>query len=155
MFWKKPLSKMSDEEWEAICDGCGRCCVWKFEDEDSGEVLYTNIRCRLFNDSDCQCTNYGNRTTLVPECLNIGKLSDAQYKWLPDSCAYRLLHEGEALHSWHPLISGSRDSVHAAGISLKGKTVCGEQFTEEEIVHHIIDPDDNGPQQEYGDKSNG
>lgn len=153
MFWdQKPLSEMSSEEWEALCDGCGRCCTWKFEDEDSGETLYTDIRCRLFNDTDCCCTDYTKRTTLVPECLDIRKLSDAQYRWLPDTCAYRLLHEGRELQSWHPLISGDKDSVHAAGISLRRKTVCGEQLTEEEMVHHIIDPDSDRRPQKYSVK---
>ncbi|ATX82698.1 hypothetical protein Ga0123462_1855 [Mariprofundus ferrinatatus] len=143
MFWKeKTLSEMNSEEWESLCDGCGRCCVWKFEDEDSGEVLYTDIRCRLFNDSTCRCTDYANRTALIPECINIRKLSDAHYAWLPESCAYRLLHEGKPLFEWHHLISGSRNSVHEAGISLHKKTICGENFTEEDIVRHIIDPDE-------------
>ena len=143
MFWKeKALAEMSDDEWESLCDGCGRCCVWKFEDEDSGEILYTDIRCHLFNDATCRCTDYPQRTAIVPDCMDIQKLSDAQYAWLPESCAYRLLHEGKPLFDWHPLISGSKDSVHKAGISLQKKTVNGENFTEEDIVRHIIDPDE-------------
>lgn len=142
-FWEKcNLNELSDESWEALCDGCGRCCVWKFEDEDSGEILYTDIRCRLFNDSTCRCTDYPNRTTLISDCMDIRKFSDEQYAWLPESCAYRLLHEGKPLFDWHPLISGDKNSVHKAGISLQKKTVCGENLTEENIVRHIIDPDE-------------
>lgn len=143
MFWKeKSAAEMSDNEWESLCDGCGRCCVWKFEDEDSAEILYTDIRCHLFNDNTCRCTDYPQRTTIVPDCMDIRTFSDQQYGWLPESCAYRLLHEGKPLFEWHHLISGSRESVHKAGISLQKKTVCGENFTEEDIIRHIIDPDE-------------
>ncbi|GAV19542.1 hypothetical protein MMIC_P0478 [Mariprofundus micogutta] len=143
MFWQnKSLNQLSDDEWESLCDGCGRCCVWKFEDEDSREILYTDIRCQLFNDATCRCTDYPQRTTIVPDCLDIRRLSGEQYRWLPKTCAYRLLHEGKVLFDWHPLISGDRNSVHKAGISLQKKTVCGKNFSEEDIVRHIIDPDE-------------
>jgi len=142
IFWKeKTLAEMSDKEWESLCDGCGRCCVWKFEDADAGEILYTDIRCRLFNDANCCCTDYRHRNTLVPDCMEIRKLEDKQFSWLPKTCAYRLLHEEKSLFDWHPLISGDQASVHKAGISLQKKTVCGEHLSEEDIVHHIIDPD--------------
>jgi len=144
MFWKeKSLSEMSDDEWESLCDGCGHCCVWKFEDEDSGEILYTDIRCHLFDDNTCKCTDYKQRSTLVPECMNIRSFNDKQFAWLPTTCAYRLLHEGKPLFPWHHLICHDKNAVHQAEISLQNKTVCGEQFTEEEIVRHIIDPDEN------------
>ncbi|EAU54403.1 YcgN family cysteine cluster protein [Mariprofundus ferrooxydans] len=143
MFWKnKSLQEMTDEEWESLCDGCGRCCVWKFEDEDSGEILYTDIRCRQFNESTCRCTDYPQRTTLIPDCMDIRTLKDKQFAWLPETCAYRLLHEGKPLFDWHPLISGDRQSVHEAGISLRHKTTSPEGITEEDIIRHIIDPDD-------------
>jgi len=142
MFWtEKKLVAMSDNEWELLCDGCGRCCVWKFEDADSHEILYTDIRCKLFDDASCRCTNYHNRSTLVPDCMEIRKLEDSQFTWLPKTCAYRLLYEGKSLPDWHPLISGDQESVHQAGISLRKKTVCGEHFNEEDIVRHIVDPD--------------
>jgi len=142
MFWKnKSLAEMSDEEWESLCDGCGRCCVQKFEDEDSGEILYTDIRCRLFDDTNCSCTNYRQRTTLVPECMDIRAFTDQQYAWLPDTCAYRLRHENKPLFDWHHLICGDKNAVHQAEVSLQNKTVCGAHFTEEDIVCHIIDPD--------------
>jgi len=144
MFWQtKALTEMSDEEWESLCDGCGRCCVSKFEDEDSGEILYTDIRCRLFNDNTCRCTDYPNRATLVPECMDIRSFSDQQYAWLPETCAYRLRHEGKALFDWHHLICGDKNAVHEADASLQHKTVDGEDFHEIDIVRHIIDPDAN------------
>jgi len=143
VFWKeKTLDSMSDEQWESLCDGCGRCCVWKFEDADSGEILYTDIRCKLFNHHGCRCNDYPNRNTLVPDCMLIRRMEDQHYAWLPSTCAYRLLHEGKPLFDWHPLISGDPASVHLAGISLKNKTTCGENISPEDIVRHIIDPDE-------------
>jgi len=143
MFWKeKTAAEMSENEWESLCDGCGRCCVWKFEDEDSGEVLYTDIRCRQFNHATCRCIDYINRNTLVSDCIDIRKLTDRQYAWLPETCAYRLLHEGKPLPAWHPLISGNANSVHEAGISLQHKTISSEGISEEDIIRHIIDPDE-------------
>jgi len=142
MFWKeKTLAEMSAEEWESLCDGCGCCCVWKFENADTSEILYTDIRCKLFNDSSCRCTDYHHRSTLVPDCMEIRKLEDNQFSWLPKTCAYRLIHERKLLFDWHPLISGNQESVHKAGISLQKKTVCGENFSEEDIVRHTVDPD--------------
>jgi len=144
MFWKeKTLSDMSDDEWESLCDGCGHCCVWKFEDEDSSEILYTDIRCKLFDDNTCQCTDYKQRSALVPECMNIRTFSDQQFNWLPTTCAYRLRHEGKPLFPWHHLICHDKNAVHQAEVSLQNKTVCGEHFTEEDIIRHIIDPDEN------------
>jgi len=142
-FWQAcSLNELPDAKWEALCDGCGRCCVWKFEDEDSGEILYTDIRCHLFNDSSCRCNNYPDRVGLVPDCLDIRKLSGEQYIWLPESCAYRLLHEGKPLFNWHPLISGDKKSVHTSGFSMRNKTFSGEGLSEEDIILHIIDPDE-------------
>ena len=144
MFWnEKTLQEMTDDEWEKLCDGCGRCCVWKFEDEDSAEILYTDIRCRMFNPNSCRCTDYANRSTLISDCVDIRKLTEQQFRWLPDTCAYRLLHEGKELPDWHPLISGDADSVHEAGISLRHKTISSEGIDEEDIIRHIIDPDES------------
>jgi len=133
---------MTDDEWEALCDGCGRCCVWKFEDENSGEILYTDIRCRLFNHATCRCADYTRRAAIVPDCMDIRKLTDQQFSWLPDSCAYRLLHDGKPLFDWHPLNSGDKQTVHEAGISLQHKTTNPEGISEGDIIRHIIDPDE-------------
>lgn len=141
-YWQeKRLANLSDEEWEALCDGCGRCCLWKFEDEDTGELLFTDVACRLFDDERCRCTDYNHRFEQMPECLNIRAFTPEQYAWLPESCAYRLLFEGRPLCDWHPLIAGNADAVHAAGISMRGKTVSGENLSEEEAIARIIDPE--------------
>jgi len=142
MFWQeKTSSEMTDQEWESLCDGCGRCCVWKFEDETTREILYTNIRCSLFNHDSCRCSDYQHRSESIPDCMNIRNLTDQQYAWLPDTCAYRLIHEAKPLFDWHPLRCGDPDRVHQAGISLRNKTVSGDGLTEEDIIRHIIDPD--------------
>ncbi len=143
MFWEeKTLAEMSDDEWEALCDGCGQCCVWKFEDADSGEILYTDIRCILFDANHCRCNDYQRRCSQVPDCMDIRHLENKHFFWLPKTCAYRLLHEGEPLFDWHPLISSDPSSVHQAGISLQNKTVCGKNIRAAEILRHIIDPDE-------------
>jgi len=144
VFWnEKTLVEMSDQEWESLCDGCGQCCVWKFEDADSGEILYTDIRCTLFDHETCRCHDYLHRSQRVPDCMDIRGMADQHYAWLPHTCAYRLLHAGKPLFDWHPLISGDPASVHQAGISLRHKTVCGDDFRAEDIVRHIIDPDEH------------
>ena len=141
MFWQeKTLAEMDNQEWESLCDGCGQCCVWKFEDEDSHEILYTDIRCQLFDPESCRCKDYDKRFSTVPDCMKVRSLQPRQYSWLPATCAYRLLHEGKSLFDWHHLISGEHESVHQAGISLRGKTVCGEGFGPEDYARHIIDP---------------
>ena len=138
---KRRLDGLSDKDWEALCDGCGHCCMAKFEDEDTGEILYTDVACRLFDDASCRCTDYPHRTQQIADCLNIRSFEHAQYKWLPESCAYRLLHEGKALFDWHPLISGYVESVFQAGISVRGKCIPENKVPENEIVDHIIDPE--------------
>ena len=141
-YWQeKRLADLSDNEWEALCDGCGRCCLWKFEAEDTGEILYTDIRCRLFDDAHCRCRDYGHRLEQEPDCLNIRAFTPAQYAWLPKSCAYRLLFEGKPLFNWHPLIAGNSHAMHAAGISMRGRTVSGEGMSDEEAIDHIICPE--------------
>lgn len=144
MFWmEKTLKQLNEAEWESLCDGCGRCCVQKFEDEDSGEVLYTDVRCELFDDDTCRCTDYDNRQTRVPDCINIRKLPESAYHWLPERCAYRLRFEGKPLFDWHPLITGDPESVHEAGVSLRHATVSAEGMSEEEIIDRIFDPSDD------------
>jgi len=142
-FWEKyNLNELSDEEWEALCDGCGYCCMVKFEDEDTGEILYTDVACRLFDNASCRCTDYPHRTQRIPSCLNIRDFNNTQYQWLPKTCAYRLLHEGKTLFDWHPLISGDSESVFRAGFSAHGKSVPEKTIPKDEMVDHIIDPEE-------------
>lgn len=110
---------MTSEEWELLCDGCGRCCLRALEDE-SGKIFRTQIACRLLDTETCRCQKYDERFVQVPECLELRKLSRSKYHWLPESCAYRLLHEGQELPAWHPLNSGYAASVYEAGISVRG-----------------------------------
>ena len=114
---------MSQAEWESLCDGCGRCCLVKLEDEETGDVALTDIACRLLDNQRCKCKEYDTRHEIVPDCVRLTPQNISQLKWMPKSCAYRLLAEGKDLAWWHPLISGNKETVHQAGISIQGKTV--------------------------------
>ena len=133
--WHKHLN---EADWEALCDGCGKCCMHKFEDEDTGEILRTNVACKLFEASTCRCTQYEQRFLQVPECLDIRKLTDAEMLWLPQTCAYRLIFEGKPLPQWHPLNSGDVRSVNKAGHSMSGLSVSEVDVPEDEIVDYIL-----------------
>jgi uncharacterized cysteine cluster protein YcgN (CxxCxxCC family) len=123
-FWKiKKLAEMTSEEWESLCDGCGKCCLHKLEDEDSGKIAFTNVACKLINLNTCQCTHYNDRTRLVMQCLDLKQYNFAQYNWLPSTCAYRLLNEGKELPAWHPLLSGNTASVKRAGVSISSYAI--------------------------------
>jgi len=136
-FWEKPLQELNQSEWELLCDGCGRCCMHKFEDEDTAEVLNTNIACRLFDANQCCCSDYDNRLLKVADCLNIRGFKAEHYRWLPETCAYRLRFEDKPLFQWHPLISGDAVSVHEAGISMRQRCISEKDVPEEAWVEYI------------------
>jgi len=140
-FWERiPLQKMTTAEWEALCDGCGKCCLNKLEDEDTGEIAFTRIACRLLDDSTCRCTHYEIRHQFVPDCVTLSPKTIAKNAyWMPGSCAYRLLAEGKQLRWWHYLISGDRNTVHEAGISVQGMTVSEFDVAEEDWEDHLIE----------------
>lgn len=123
-FWKrKSLAEMSTAEWESLCDGCALCCLQKLEDEETGDVYFTDVACRLLDTQTCHCTNYAARAKKVASCLVLSVDEPETFNWLPDSCAYRRLADGKDLPEWHPLLTGDPDSVHEAGVSAKGKVV--------------------------------
>lgn len=140
-YWERiPLRNMTQVEWEALCDGCGRCCLNKLEDADTGEVAFTRVACRLLDGETCRCTQYEIRHRFVPDCvvLTPATIADVAY-WLPSTCAYKLLHDGQPLADWHPLISGTAQSVHDAGISVQGWTVPEFEVDEDDWEDHIIE----------------
>jgi len=140
-FWDHvPLKKMTPNEWEALCDGCGKCCLNKLEDPDTQEIAYTRVACRLLDDESCRCGQYDIRKQFVPDCvvLTPGNISKIAY-WMPGTCAYRLLYEGKKLYPWHPLISGSAETVHAAGVSVRGRTVPEFEVPEEDWEDYVIE----------------
>ena len=137
-FWELPLDDLNTAEWESLCDGCGRCCLKKFADEDSAEVVYTRVVCRYFDEQSSRCGCYEDRSALVPDCLDVRKMDLEKSNWMPDSCAYRLRFEGKELFEWHPLIAGSREKMAAAGILLEGRVISEEHVHPEGFDEHII-----------------
>ena len=138
-FWELPLAELSAAEWEALCDGCGKCCLNKIEYEDDGSVDYTCIACRLLDGHSCRCSSYADRHRYVPECIVLtpDTLADVSW-WLPATCAYRLRAEGKPLHDWHHLISGDRETIHREGHSMRGRTVSEATVAEEDWDRYII-----------------
>ena len=139
-FWReKPLEAMSGPEWESLCDGCGRCCLNKLEDWDTGEIAWTNLACQLLDGESCRCSDYENRRDTVPDCVQLDPAMVRELTWLPATCAYRLVAEGQDLYWWHHLVSGDPDTVHQAGISAQGRTVSELGKELEEYEDHIVD----------------
>lgn len=136
-FWEKPLSELDRGEWEALCDGCGRCCVHKLEDEVTGELYATNVACRLLDRRNGRCTDYANRRKLVADCVVLDRNRLGALDWLPDTCAYRLRAAGKPLPDWHYLVSGSRETVHEARQSTRGWTV--SETDAGELEHHLVE----------------
>lgn len=130
------MSSMSETEWESLCDGCGRCCLHKLEDEESGEILFTNVACHLLNLGTCQCKDYPNRRTHVPDCVRLTPDLVGTLYWLPTTCAYRLIADGQDLPWWHPLVSGDPQTIHQAGISVRGRIIAENRAGP--LDHHII-----------------
>lgn len=138
-FWQtKALDEMTLNEWESLCDGCGRCCLHKLEDEDTNEIHFTDVACHYLDEETCACPHYEDRQTYVPDCLTIKPDWGKKFNWLPSTCAYRLLYEGKDLFSWHPLVSGDKNSVHLAGISVRGRTYRDNEVSEDQLFEHVI-----------------
>ncbi|MGN6410173.1 MAG: YcgN family cysteine cluster protein [Nitrobacter sp.] len=139
-FWKtKTLEEMSSAEWESLCDGCARCCLEKLEDEDTGDIYFTHVSCRLLDAGLCACKDYANRSAQVPDCVRLTPENVRSLNWLPPSCGYRLVAEGRDLYWWHPLISGDRNTVHEAGVSVRGRVRGTEnEIPDSELEDHIV-----------------
>ena len=132
-FWETtPLTEMSATEWESLCDGCGLCCVIRFEDENTGEIVPTRVHCKLFDPDRCTCSDYANRQEHVPDCIKLTPGKIEGLRWLPPSCGYRRVHEGRGLAWWHPLISGDPETVHTAGVSIRRQTISETALATEE-----------------------
>ena len=132
-FWRtKSLEQMTPQEWESLCDGCGLCCLVRFEDEDSGQVIPTRVHCRLFDPDTCRCSNYAERKRHVPDCIKLTPGMIGKLPWMPKSCAYRRLYEGRGLPPWHPLLTGDPESVHEAGVSIRGQTLNEDELEDPE-----------------------
>ena len=138
-FWRsKTLGQMTQSEWESLCDGCGRCCLNKLEEDGSDRIFYTDVGCKLLDGESCRCKDYANRTALVSDCVQLTARNINRINWLPPTCGYRLVAQGRDLYWWHPLVSGDPDSVHAAGISVRGKVGASEATVPDEKLEDYI-----------------
>ena len=139
-YWKrKTLAEMTAAEWEGLCDGCALCCMHKLEDEDTGEVYYTDLACKLLDLDTCRCSDYANRAKRVSDCLRLSVDNMQEFAWLPATCAYRRLANGQDLPGWHPLISGDPETVHAAGISLRGHAVSEIDTDQWRVIYTVAE----------------
>ncbi len=138
-FWKnRPLEDLNPQEWEALCDGCGRCCLVKLEDFESDEVYFTSLACELLDTQSCRCGNYSQRFEKVADCIQLSADNVENINWLPSTCAYRLRHEGEPLPEWHPLVSGNPETVREAGISVSGRVTSEAHVHPDSLEEHIV-----------------
>ncbi|OLP57980.1 hypothetical protein BJF93_14230 [Xaviernesmea oryzae] len=139
-FWKvKSLEEMTGAEWESLCDGCGLCCLNKLEDWDTGEIVWTEIRCTLLDGQSCRCRDYPNRQATVPDCIQLTPEEVRTLTWLPPTCGYRKVRDGEDLSWWHPLVSGDPETVHQAGISARGRTLLEDDIDIDDFEDHVVD----------------
>ena len=139
-FWKrKTMEEMTREEWESLCDGCARCCLYKLQDEDTEEIYYTNVVCKLLDTHRCRCTAYNERQTLMPTCLVLTPKLVRELNWMPKTCAYRLIAEGKDLPWWHPLVSGDPNTVHEAGVSVRWRTQSENDVDMENLEDYIVE----------------
>jgi len=139
-FWQsKTLEDMTQEEWESLCDGCAKCCLIKLEDEDTGEIASTRLHCALLDAETCQCSDYANRKQKVPDCVILTPRSISELRWMPASCAYRLVHEGRPLPDWHHLVCGDRNRVHLCGASIQGRTLSEETLFDPDDIEQIAE----------------
>ncbi len=136
-FWEKPIETLKRDEWEALCDGCGKCCLHKVEDEDTGRIYPTNVACKLLDLESCRCADYRHRRTHVPDCIRLTQRTIDNYPWLPSTCAYVLRASGKPLPDWHYLVCGDRDAVHRAGISVKGRAI--SELHAGPLENHIVE----------------
>ncbi len=151
-FWKtKSLAEMTDAEWESLCDGCGRCCLHKLRDDDTAAIHYTNVACRLLDTQSCGCSDYAGRQRKVPDCVRLTPAALAEIDWLPPSCGYRRVAEGIGLAWWHPLVSGRAESVHEAGISVRGRAISERHAGP--LEHHVVEWPGRLPRTQGGNRT--
>ena len=137
-FWEsQSLEEMSESEWESLCDSCGQCCLFKLEDADTGEYALTDVACRFLDHDTCQCSDYKNRQRNVPDCVKVTSSNIAELRWMPETCAYRLLAEGKPLNWWHPLVSGDPETVHTSGASVRGKAISEDMV--DDLEEHVVE----------------
>jgi uncharacterized cysteine cluster protein YcgN (CxxCxxCC family) len=139
-FWdEKTLAEMTTAEWESLCDGCGRCCLLKLEDEETGALYTSDVRCQLLDGETCQCSDYANRLSVVADCIKLTPENVETISWIPATCAYRRIAEGKGLAWWHPLISGDPETVHAVGVSVRGRTLSEAEVDPDDWEDHVAD----------------
>ena len=134
----KALDELTGQEWESLCDGCAKCCLHKLEDADTGEIFYTKVRCRYLDEENCRCTDYANRSVLVPNCIQLSADKLDELGWLPSTCAYRLRAQNKPLPDWHPLVTGDSMALHEAGISIRGRSISDEYVHADGFDEHIV-----------------